>query len=126
MMRIKKENLAGLCNFTSRKIHLYNEDETDCIVIPPHIDPSYDRITTSFRPIEAVSYGETIDTAVYDIYHGNPRGLPDPVDKVLYIVSLPVALAYMHRTDVVIMHDLVRNEDGKVIGCKSFARYRGL
>ncbi len=115
-----------LRNFTSRKIYLYNEAESDYLVILPHVEPGYEKITTSFRPIQAEVQDEYTDTVVYDVYHGNLTGLPDPVQGVLYIVSLPVALACKHRTDVVVMHDLVRNKDGKVIGCKAFARYRGL
>ena len=48
--------------------------------------------------------------------------LPPQEEGTLYIVSLPVALAFRERQDFVIPDDLVRDNEGRVIGCRALAR----
>ena len=59
-------------------------------------------------PISASSYGEVVD-------------LPDPQDGVYYIVSRLVMSACPARQDLLVPNDLVRNDAGQVIGCRSLA-----
>ena len=46
--------------------------------------------------------------------------LPIQEENVFYIVSLPVAQLFQRR-DFLVPHDLVRDPEGNVIGCKGFA-----
>lgn len=46
--------------------------------------------------------------------------LPQPEDGVFYIVSLPAAQA-ARRKDFLVPDDLVRDEKGRVLGCRRFA-----
>lgn len=59
-------------------------------------------------PISSSSYGEVVD-------------LPDPQDNTYYIVSRLVMSACPTRQDLLCPNDLVRNDAGQVIGCRSLA-----
>lgn len=52
---------------------------------------------------------------------GAVEGLPEPVPGTLYIVSALVAQA-AKRDDLVIPDDAVRDEAGRIIGCRALAR----
>lgn len=59
-------------------------------------------------PISSSSYGEVVD-------------LPAPQDNTYYIVSRLVMSACPARQDLLVPNDLVRDEAGRVIGCRSLA-----
>jgi len=48
--------------------------------------------------------------------------MPEQVSGVAYIVSALVRSAYPDRTDLLIPHGLVRDDDGNIIGCRGFAQ----
>jgi hypothetical protein len=54
---------------------------------------------------------------------GEPVGLPpyDETGETYYLVSSIVQAALPERKDLLIPSDPVRNADGNIIGCKSFA-----
>jgi len=62
-------------------------------------------------PIVTKTFGEVVD-------------LPEPQEDTIYIVSALVAAAAVKagRLDVVSPGDLVRDAEGKIIGCASFCR----
>lgn len=53
--------------------------------------------------------------------YGEVENLPDPQNGVIYIVSALTAQAVPNRSDVFITDDAVRDESGRVIGCKAIA-----
>ena len=58
------------------------------------------------------------------IYHkifSDIKELPPEKYGVYYIVSVIVAKKYSHRRDFVIVNDVVRDSDGKILGAKSLA-----
>ena len=57
------------------------------------------------------TYGEIVD-------------LPEPGNDCIYIVSALVANAAIDRYDLVVPNELVRDEKGRIIGCKSLAKVR--
>ena len=59
-------------------------------------------------PVSSSSYGEVVD-------------LPAPQDDTYYIVSRLVMSACPNRQDLLVPNDLVRDEAGRVIGCRSLA-----
>lgn len=59
-------------------------------------------------PVSSSSYGEVVD-------------LPASQDGVCYIVSRLVMSACPNRQDLLVPNDLVRDEAGRVIGCRSLA-----
>ncbi len=50
------------------------------------------------------------------------EGLPEPKKDTYYIVSALVAGAAKDRKDLLIPNELVRDEKGRIIGCKNLAR----
>lgn len=74
------------------------------------------RLTT-----ENVKIGEVDDIPVTDIRYGEIEGLPDPKEGVIYVVSSLVAQRCV-REDVFIPNDSVRDDKGRIIGCKSLGR----
>jgi hypothetical protein len=49
-------------------------------------------------------------------------GLPAPCAGTLFVVARVVAMAAHDRSDLVVPDDLVRDDQGRVIGCRRFAR----
>ena len=50
------------------------------------------------------------------------EGLPEPKKDTYYVVSALVASAAKDRKDLLIPNELVRDEKGRVIGCKNLAK----
>jgi len=53
---------------------------------------------------------------------GEVENLPEPKENTIFIVSSLVAQAVPHRNDVFIPDDSVRDEQGRIIGCRSLGR----
>ena len=52
--------------------------------------------------------------------YGEVSNLPEPEDGVLYIVSAAVRTALPERNDLASPAHLVRDEEGRIIGCLAF------
>lgn len=48
--------------------------------------------------------------------------LPPQIDGVFYIVSNLIASAFPDRNDLLIPDDVVRDNDGQIVGCRGFAK----
>jgi hypothetical protein len=59
-------------------------------------------------PITSTSFGEV-------------EGLPEEKEGIYYIVSRLVMSACGNRKDLLVPNDIVRDKEGKIIGCKSLA-----
>jgi len=70
---------------------------------------------------DKVKVGEICGVPIYRKSFGSGN-LPEPKEDTYYIVSLPVAQAYPERQDLLVPDELVRDENGRVVGCKAFAR----
>lgn len=53
---------------------------------------------------------------------GEVEGLPKPTYGVYYIVSSLIAGRYPLRADLLIPNESIRDEKGRIIGCKSLGR----
>jgi hypothetical protein len=65
---------------------------------------------------------ETVTVPVTATVLGQVVDLPQPEPETLYIVSRVVAEAARDRTDLVVPDDVVRDEAGRVTGCRALAR----
>ena len=54
--------------------------------------------------------------------YGSVTDLPEPQPNTLYIVSSLVALALPKRHDLRIPNESIRDEAGRIVGCKSLGR----
>ncbi len=70
--------------------------------------------------------GEQLSVPVRTLSFQQVQGLPPVEEGTLYIVSAIVAQAvkkaHPERTDFVVPHDLVRDEEGRVVGARALAR----
>ncbi len=76
-------------------------------------------IRTTVESMKVDNIGE------YEIYknkYGAVNDLPPYEEGTYYIVSRIVAEACKDRNDLLLVNDTVRDEDGKIIGCKSFSK----
>ena len=67
----------------------------------------------------SVPVGEIDGILLVKKTYGRAEGLPEPQPDTIYIVSAMVRAAYPERTDLASPGDLVRNEQGNVIGCRN-------
>lgn len=68
-----------------------------------------------------VAIGEVDGIPLTRTEFGEVEGLPEPEDGTVFIVSALVKQRVPNRHDVVIPNELVRNEKGVIIGCKSLS-----
>ncbi len=74
------------------------------------------------KEIDSFIFGWDITIPLTKTRFGEVEGLPEPKEGVIYIVSNIVAQAVPHRDDVFFPDDLVRDENGKVIGCRALGK----
>jgi hypothetical protein len=62
-----------------------------------------------------------ISVPVNQTRFGEVFGLPEPQPDTIYVVSALVAQAVPDRSDVFVVDDTVRDEQGRIIGCRALA-----
>lgn len=71
----------------------------------------------------SIKIGEVNGIDVNQRSFGEVYGLPEPQDDVFYIVSAIVAQAVRGlRNDCLIVDETIRDEAGRIVGCKSLAK----
>ena len=71
---------------------------------------------------ETVSAGPIAGVPTSQTAFGKPIGLPAPVDGTFFIVSQIVKSACPKRRDLLVPAEVVRNETGAIVGCRSLGR----
>ncbi len=66
------------------------------------------------------SAGEVAGVPLTRTVFGEPEGLPEPQDYQWYIVSQLVKSALPNRRDLLVPAEMVRDGEGKILGCQSF------
>lgn len=99
-------------NMTPHAINLVSDDGN----VYRTIEPSgyLIRLKATTERIKEID-GIKISTTVF----GEPEGLPDYAEDTYYIVSQLVKSALPSRTDLLVPAEMVRDEKGVIIGCKS-------
>lgn len=70
---------------------------------------------------EKNNIGEINNIPVYKITYTESEGLPSPKKDTFYFVSVIVAQANLDRNDLLLSSDLIRDDNGRILGCGSFA-----
>ena len=68
---------------------------------------------------ETISVGHHDGVRLSSTKFGNPEGLPKEKAGTLLIVSQLVKSALPERNDLVVPAEIIRDENGQIIGCKS-------
>lgn len=79
------------------------------------------RVACKTVQVGSVSCGG-IDIPLTTTEYGEVEGLPEPSEDTIYIVSLLVAQRCRERRDVFIPNESVRDDKGRIIGCRSLGR----
>jgi hypothetical protein len=76
--------------------------------------------------MEQINVTDINDVPIYITKAGPCEDLPEYKPGKILIVSRMIAEAYPDRGDFVFPHETVRDDEGRIIGCKSFAIARDL
>jgi len=109
-------------NLTPHEVNLVGEDGKVIMTFPSE---GVIRLSESRELLKEFSIEGGVKISIFKKKFGAGNNLPQKEEGVLYIVSLPVAQAFPERQDFVIPDQLVRDEKGRIIGCRSFASFGG-
>jgi hypothetical protein len=108
-----------LVNLTPHALNLMPAGPTGPVVtIPPSglvARCAVDRVQVGTVTVDGIS------VPVNQARFGAVSDLPDPQPDTIYVVSALVAQAVPDRQDVFIVDDAVRDEQGRIIGCRTLA-----
>jgi hypothetical protein len=107
--------MTTIVNLTPHSISLYNVRTGAYDSIAP--SGTLARVSSA-----TVSCGTVGDYALTATSYGVVEGLPNPQPDTIYVVSSLVAQRVSDRTDVFVPNESVRDEQGRIIGCKSLGR----
>ena len=106
--------LMEIINLTPHEVRYYKEGGEVVRFAPRGVIPRCDEIGEHDKVLGGVL------TRV--VRYGSVENLPEEVNGRYLIVSALVRAALPGRPDLISPIDLVRDEAGRVIGCKAFAR----
>lgn len=107
-----------LINLTPHTINFFNESGTMFHSVEPEAVPA--RVSC-----KTVQIGYRDGLPVTTTEYSEVTGLPEPKEGVAYIVSALVAQRVPERDDIYIPNEAVRDEQGRIIGCRSLGRIGG-
>ena len=91
------------------------------ITLPPAGPPP--RVAEAATPARRLIDGDTgASMPVYHLATGAVEGLPDEANGVALVVSRMVAAARPDRRDLYFPHDFVRDEQGRIVGCRALGQ----
>lgn len=117
-----QEMKVKLRNFTPHTINVMRDsfDGRDITVMELPSE-GVARIDVTSETVMHVELFDGSSLPVKQVIHGDVTGLPAPEPGVRLVVSVLVAQGAKDRFDLVSPGDLVRDPEGRVIGCKSLA-----
>ena len=122
-----------IINLTPHDVNLVKEDNGEIVEVMTFTPcGKIARCSQTIEKIGDVEIGVEIDTGflarvpipITKNTYGEIVDLPEPSRDYIYIVSALVANAATDRYDLVIPNELVRDENGNIVGCKSLAKVR--
>ena len=111
-------NNINVVNCTPHDVNLVTESGENITFERSGIIP---RLTEQQQKISSVN-SEGIEIDIMKKAFLEPEGLPEPQENTIFIVSALVAGACKNRDDLVIPNDIVRDETGRIVGCKNLAK----
>lgn len=108
-----------IINCTPHDVNLILENGETVVFPRSGIIP---RLRETQEKLETISAPNGAEIDIMQKKYLDPEGLPEPQENTIFIVSALVAGAVKNRDDLVIPNDIVRDEAGRIIGCKNLAR----
>ena len=106
-------NGVAVVNGTPHALNIVQSNGTTLTVAPSGIVP---RCSSTEELVGTIGLIEVTRQTL-----GHVQGLPDPIPGTYFIVSRLVASA-TKREDLLVPGSLIRDDQGKVIGCKGLSR----
>ena len=106
--------MKKIVNCTPHAINLLFNDDSGTIIPPSGVTPTVEMIRTKTESINEID--------VHMVTSGPVSGMPDAAEDTIYIVSQLVANAAPQRRDLVFPLDLIRDDKGRVVGCRGFGQ----
>jgi hypothetical protein len=114
---LKMTNNINVVNCTPHDINLVTEKGN--ITFPRSgIIP---RLTEQQNKINSIN-SNGIEIDIMEKSFNEVEGLPEPKENTIYIVSALVAGACKNRDDLVVPNDTIRDDQGRIVGCKNLAK----
>ena len=104
--------MTTLINLTPHSINLMDGDNNPVQTIE---SSGVARCATNKKTVSHIN-GIPVNSTTF----GQVENLPAPADDTVYIVSRLVLSACPDRQDLVVPDDLVRDSQGRIIGCRAF------
>lgn len=103
-----------ILNLTPHAVNVIREDNTTLTIAPSGTVARVSQMREQIGEVEGIpinvsKFGEVVD-------------LPEQQEGVFLIVSRLVISALPDREDLIVPDDLVRDDQGRIIGCRSFSR----
>lgn len=105
--------MKTIINTTPHNVNICDNNNKVINVFPKADQPL--RLETITNKIGEVN-GIPVNNVIFGVAE-----LPEFQENVYYIVSALVKNAFSDRADLLVPHDVVRDSDGNIIGCKSFS-----
>lgn len=112
-----------IINLTPHTIKILDDDNNVVHEIQPEDTPA--RVRMESRQVGCATWNDDDDMQYVSVYQSTPAevtGLPKPISTAVFIVSRVVQAAVPERKDLVVPNELVRDDKGNVIGCRSLSR----
>lgn len=108
---LNKTNVTQIKNYTPHPISICNNAGDIIRVIQPEGLVRLKAVTVPAGEIDGILITRT--------EFGQPEGLPDFKEGTFYIVSQLVKSALPSRSDLLVPAEVVRDEKGNIVGCRS-------
>lgn len=120
-MENEKKQDIELVNLTPHPINIFsNGKEIEEI---PACKERIPRVREEYTECQEVIWYKGTALIVHKKKLGAVENLPKPHENTYYIVSMPIIRSKPERNDLIAPDDLVRDEDGRIVGCGGFAKY---
>lgn len=111
-----------IVNLTPHALNIYNEDGALVECVAPSGTVARVEVKRERQPDLVRGHG-LMELPVYTTTHGEVEGLPGDSDLgKIYVVSGMTRAACPGRVDVYQPGELLRNDDGQVVGCIGLSR----
>ena len=103
-----------IINLTPHPLNLVDESGEIFMTLPKgEVIPRLSHSTEKVGEVEGIPITRTS--------FGKVQDLPEPEEGKFFVVSRLVMAACPNRNDLLVPNELVRDEEGHMVGCKSFA-----
>lgn len=111
--------MAQIVNLTPHAINIVTTEGTPILTIEP--SGQLARVTTK-TVVTGHIYVNGVNIPATETQFGEVEGLPEPQENTIYVVSQAVASRCKNRWDVRIPNESVRDDKGRIVGCRSLGR----